>query len=98
MPLTGVNAPTTAANTYDLSKWEQQEGDPIQSNPLAATQPEPGSRNWGSVGVEVYVNAGCESADYSGVDGADTTSYGTRTNYGSILSTLRAPVNSPCQQ
>ena len=95
-PLTGVNAPTTAANTYAMSKWEQQEGDPIQSNPLDTAKPEPGSYSYNSAGVQVYVNADGESADYWGIDGTDSTLYNGL--YANILSVLRNPVNNPSQQ
>ena len=44
------------------------------------------------------MNAGGEPAGSWGIDATDTTFYGTKGNYGPILSTLRNPVNSPCQQ
>jgi hypothetical protein len=95
-PLTGVNAPTTQANTYAMSKWEEQEGSEIQSNPLDTTKQEPGSYNWNSARVQVYVHADGESADYWGIDATDSTLY--LPDYSNILSVLRNPVNSPSQQ
>ena len=80
-----------------MSKWEEQEGDPIQSNPLDTTKPEPGSYSWNSAGVQVYVNADGESADYWGIDGTDSTLLYPN-EYPGILSTLRNPVNNPSQQ
>ena len=44
------------------------------------------------------MNAGGEPAGSWGIDATDTTFYGTSGSYGPILSTLRYPVNSPCQR
>ncbi|ACU53870.1 Curculin domain protein (mannose-binding) lectin [Acidimicrobium ferrooxidans DSM 10331] len=98
-PLQGVNAPTTGANTFAMSKWEQQEDSVIQSNPLDTTQKEPGSYTLkgNSANVQVYTNSDGESADYWGIDAFDQTiSY--LPYYGPIISVLRNPVNSPYQQ
>ncbi len=99
-PLYGVNGPFRDTNAFAMSVWDQAEGSSIQSNPLDTTQIEPGSYTLGgnTAGVQVYVNANGESADYWGIDAADTTFYGAIGDYGPILTVLRNPLNDPYQQ
>lgn len=97
-PLTGVNAPTITSNTFAMAKWEAAEGSQIQSNPLDVTQVEPGSYNYNTSNVQVYMNSGGQSADYWGIDATDATFYGSVGNYGPILNVLRNPVNNEYQQ
>jgi hypothetical protein len=65
-------------------------------NPMATTQPEPGSYRWNSIGVQVYVDSSGHPCWYWGIVATDQTLLNGY--YSAILSVLRSPnINSKTQ-
>jgi hypothetical protein len=82
----GAGCPGQSPNT---APWANSAGP--AGNPINTTEPEPGSTNWNSVGVQIYANSGGQTCWYWGIKAnSDTLLNGF---YGNILSVLDNPVS-----
>jgi len=94
----GVNVwPLTLPNHFAVVTWTSAEGTPLSiANPLATTQPEPGSYNYNSAGVQVYTNSDGETAWYWGIVATSQTVHNGY--YQPIINAVQNPENGNYNQ
>ncbi|MHB8295476.1 MAG: hypothetical protein ACYDH5_12780 [Acidimicrobiales bacterium] len=94
----GVNVwPLTTPNNYAVYVWTRAEGTPLSiANPLATTQPEPGSYNYNSSGVQGYIDYAGQTKWYWGIKATSDTVHNGY--YQPIINAVQNPVNGNYQQ